>query len=99
MITELTEVTRGLKLKFWPVELHLTHPWVIASSRGGGSPQVIMIELTDQDGVVGLGEAAPARVYDETPEKDMEFCRQVDTTRLSFDDIPGSMEYLASIAP
>jgi len=88
-----------MKLKFWPFELQLTHPWMIASRRGSNPHQVVLVELTDTDGVTGLGEAAPSRVYEETPEGVMAFCRQVDPGKLSFADIPGSMSYLAALAP
>ena len=88
-----------MKLKFWPVELQLTHPWMIASSRGSNPRQAILVELTDADGVTGLGEAAPSRVYEETPDGVMAFCQKVDAARLSFADIPGSMNYLTTLAP
>ena len=88
-----------MKLKFWAVELQLAHPWMIASRRGSNPHQVILVELTDADGVVGLGEAAPSRVYEETPAGVMAFCEQVDAGKLSFADVPGSMSYLFAVAP
>ena len=88
-----------MTLKFWPFELQLAHPWVVANQRGANPPQVVLVELTDADGVVGRGEAAPARVYHETPDGVAAFCRQVDAHKLSFADIPGSMSYLAALAP
>ncbi|MFO1487609.1 MAG: dipeptide epimerase [Verrucomicrobiota bacterium] len=88
-----------MKLNFRTVELQLAHPWVIASRRNTSHPhQVIIIELTDRDGITGRGEAAPSRVYEETPAKVMEFCQRVDASKLSFADIPGSMKYLAGLA-
>lgn len=90
-----------MKLRFWTVDLQLTHRWAIASgsSQGASVNQVVVVELTDADGIVGLGEAAPARTYGETPAGVLAFCARVDASRLAFDDIPGSMAYLASLDP
>ena len=86
-----------MKLKFWPLELRLANTWMIASRRGSNPRQIILVELADD--VVGLGEAAPSRVYEESPEGVMAFCQKVNPGKLSFDDIPGSMNYLSTVAP
>ncbi len=90
-----------MKLRFWSCDLWLTHRWAIASIKSNGSQvqQVIIVELTDADGVVGIGEAAPAKTYDETPAGVLGFCAEVDPRRLSFDDVAGSMAYLNTLAP
>lgn len=88
-----------MKLRFWTCDLHLAHRWAIASVKSNGSQvqQVIIVELTDDDGVVGIGEAAPARTYDETPEGVLAFCAKVDANKLSFNDIPGSMAHVNAL--
>jgi len=90
-----------MKLRFWTCDLQLTHRWAIASGTSNGAQvhQVVIVELTDADGVVGLGEAAPSRTYEESPGGVLAFCAQVDASRLSFDDLAGSSAYVASLAP
>jgi L-Ala-D/L-Glu epimerase len=49
------------------VTLRTTHPFIIA--RGGSSEwRVVWVRLTDDDGTVGWGEAAPSRFYGETAD-------------------------------
>lgn len=88
-----------MKLRFWTIDLQLMHRWAVASGTGQGSKvnQIIIVELTDDDGVVGIGEAAPARTYKETPEQVLAFCATVDASRLSFEDVAGSSAYVASL--
>jgi L-alanine-DL-glutamate epimerase-like enolase superfamily enzyme len=93
-----------MKLKFKRFELELAHRWTIARSleagRAGGSTtfQVALVELRDKDGVIGLGEAAPSIRYQENVDSVIAFLEHVDATKLSFEDIPGSMKYLDQIA-
>lgn len=56
-----------MRLAYERVAVHTVDPFVIA--RGGQSeyPRVI-VRLTDADGVVGLGEAAPSAYYGETAD-------------------------------
>ncbi|HEU5072305.1 MAG TPA: dipeptide epimerase [Verrucomicrobiae bacterium] len=86
-----------MKLKLHACELKLVNPWRIASSMGSGAHIVVLFELTDRDGVTGLGEAAPASTYQETAAGVMEFCQGLDAGRLSFADIPGSMAWVNSL--
>lgn len=87
-----------MKLKFWRQSLHLAHTWTIA--RGSvNHAEVVLVELHAADGVLGLGEAAPIHRYQESVETVEAFCRRVDSARLSFDDVPGSMKYLDTVAP
>ena len=90
-----------MKLRFWTCDLHLAHRWAIASGTSKGSQvnQVIIVELTDDDGVVGIGEAAPARTYEETPDGVLAFCAKVNARRLSFADVAGSSAYVAGLDP
>jgi L-alanine-DL-glutamate epimerase-like enolase superfamily enzyme len=86
-------------------DLKLAHRWAIASSvRPGGSGgtevyKVVFAELTDEDGITGIGEAAPASRYEENADAALAFLEQVDARRLSFSDVPGSMKYLDGLAP
>ena len=91
-----------VKIKFWRTELTLTHAWAIASGKSiGGIKQapVAMLELTSADGITGLGEASPGSRYNEYVDGCLEFFAKLDASKLSFDDIPGSMAYLESISP
>jgi L-alanine-DL-glutamate epimerase-like enolase superfamily enzyme len=88
----------SVKLTFRPVELRLAHFWAIARTEGTNSTKVVVVELTDSDGVRGLGEAAPTARYNESVASVEGFLRQVDPQRLSFDDVPGSMAYVDALA-
>jgi len=74
-------------------ELHLTNPWKIASSKGSGTHWTVIVNLSD-DGTEAIGEAAPSVLYGESAEGVLKFLPRIDTANLSFDDVPGSMEYL-----
>lgn len=87
-----------MQLKFWRSDLKLTHQWTIA--RGSASRfRVILVELKDRDGVIGYGETAPSRRYQETIETVEAFFSHIDPEKLSFADLPGSKAYLEKIAP
>jgi len=87
-----------VKLKFWRKDLQLAHTWTIA--RGSADTfQVVLVALTDSDGNTGLGEASPIRRYAESVDTVESFCRKVEPARLSFEDVPGSMKYLETVAP
>lgn len=82
-------------------ELKLKHTWRIARSGadGSGTYPVAFIELTSAEGVRGLGESAPSSRYRENVKTVTAFLEAVEPARLSFDDMPGSMFYLDSVAP
>ncbi len=78
-------------------ELRLADPWKIAGTAGGEVHQTVLIQLTDSEGLTGLGEAAPASVYGESAAPTLEFLSRLDVSRLSFSDVPGSLAALAEI--
>jgi L-alanine-DL-glutamate epimerase-like enolase superfamily enzyme len=86
-----------MQLHVRPIDLHLANPWKIASSQGSSTHTVVIFELTDPDGTQGMGEAAPASTYNETARGVMQFCRGLDASRLSFDDVPAAMAWLESL--
>lgn len=86
-----------MKLRFWREQLRLANTWTIA--RGSTDFfEVVMVELTDGDGVSGIGEAAPIRRYHENPSTVEDFFKRLDLKQLSFTDVNGSMNYLASLS-
>lgn len=87
-----------MKLTYRRQELHLTHTWAIARSKGTNVAQVVVVELTGADGTVGLGEAAPTARYKESVATVEAFLKQVDPRGLSFGDIDGSMSYLDTLS-
>lgn len=93
-----------MKLTFRRFDLQLAHRWTIASGLGpGGSGgtntyKVVFVELIDDDGVRGLGEAAPSSRYREDVDSTLGFLERVDARRLSFHDVAASMSYLDGIA-
>ena len=91
-------LVKRMQLKFWRSELKLTHQWTIA--RGSASTfRVVFVELKDRDGVIGYGETAPSRRYQETIETVEAFFSHINPEKLSFSDIPASKAYLDQIAP
>jgi len=87
-----------VKLKIWRENLELAHTWKIARTEGTKTSTVVLIELAGDDGTGGLGEAAPITRYNESLETVEAFCRKIDTRKLSFNDVPGSMKYLDTIS-
>jgi L-Ala-D/L-Glu epimerase / N-acetyl-D-glutamate racemase len=88
-----------MKFKMHTRQLQLAHKWKIAGGKGDIMHEVVIVELTDTDGVLGRGEAAPSAVYKETPAGVVEFFRRLEVNGFSFDDIPASMARLESFAP
>lgn len=68
---------------------------------GGGADifPVALLELREDNGLAGLGEAAPASRYRESASGALDFLAKVDARRLSFEDIPGSMKYVEALVP
>src|SRR4051812_22914610 len=93
-----------MKLNFRRFDLELAHRWAIASrlgpGGGGGTDvfKVVFVELLDEGGARGLGEAAPSSRYVENTDSVVAFLERVDAQELSFDDVPGSMRYLDTLS-
>jgi len=91
------------ELRHWRFDLALKHSWAIATDvrngevTGKSAYPVVFVELSDARGRSGLGEAAPSSQYHETHATVAAFLDRIDRTRLSFDDIAGSMAYLDSL--
>lgn len=88
-----------MKLKFWTCELNLVHRFSISGREGSRLRRVVIVQLTDADGVTGLGEGAPASTYGESAATATAFLEKVDAGKLSFGDIAGSMRALEAVGP
>lgn len=91
-----------LALTFRRYELKLIHNWTIATSQQAGGRTVapiVLLELRDNDGVIGYGEAVPALRYGEDANTALDFLRKIDMSRLSFKDVHASRSYVESVAP
>lgn len=87
-----------MKLKFWRERLQLANTWTIA--RGSTNLfEVVMVELSTRDGLVGTGEASPITRYHEAPATVEDFFKRVSADRLSFEDVAASMNYLDTLSP
>lgn len=86
-----------MKLIARSYELRLANPWKIASSIGSATHRTVIVELTDDDGIKAIGEAAPASLYGESVESVLPVLAQLEARRLSFADVSGSMNYLETI--
>lgn len=84
-----------MKLNWKHVDLHLAQAWVIARGRTDVA-KVVVVELTDDDGIVGRGEAAPISRYNESPETVEAFLRRIDPNQLR--SIPQATAYLESLS-
>lgn len=87
-----------MQLKFWRYDLQLAHAWAIAGGAAKHSHPVVFVQLTAADCTTGNGEASPSRRYHETVESAQKFFAKVDSQKLSFADIAGSMAYLDALA-
>jgi L-alanine-DL-glutamate epimerase-like enolase superfamily enzyme len=92
-----------VQIKYWSTELKLAHTWTIASgvATGGGTniSPVAIVQLTDNEGTIGLGESAPASRYKESVHGALDFLAKIDARQLSFANIEASMKYLDTVAP
>src|SRR3954469_4720062 len=90
-----------MKVDVQTCQLRLKHEWTIASGTkvGGGSltTDTIVVRLTEGT-QSGLGEAAPTKRYNQPTETSLAFLKRVDASKLSFNDIPGSMKYLDTLS-
>jgi L-alanine-DL-glutamate epimerase-like enolase superfamily enzyme len=86
-----------MKLTARPCQLSLANPWKIASTKGSGTHTTVIVELTNADGLTAIGEAAPSSLYGESADATIQVLHRLDTARLSFDDIAGSMNFLRSV--
>jgi L-Ala-D/L-Glu epimerase / N-acetyl-D-glutamate racemase len=90
-----------MELLFRRFDLKLAHNWMVASSLVTGGKMIhpaVLIELRDDAGLVGYGEAAPSNRYKETAQTSLEFLQLIDAARLSFDDLEGSMHYIENLS-
>src|SRR5262245_13357750 len=91
-----------MHLRFWRHDLQLIHRWAVSSDGPNGGKSIYpvgFVELVDSDGRRGIGEGSPSSQYQESHATVTRFLERVDPGRLSFDDIPGSLAYLDSLAP
>jgi L-alanine-DL-glutamate epimerase-like enolase superfamily enzyme len=88
-----------VRLESHCLDLCLTHAWKIARTASTNTLSVVQAQLTDSDGTVGQGEAAPVSRYNESVNSVEEFLRKVNASKLSFKDIPQSMGYLDQLSP
>jgi L-alanine-DL-glutamate epimerase-like enolase superfamily enzyme len=86
-----------LKLSFHHIDLHLCQPWVIARGKTDVA-KVVVVELTDRDGIIGHGEAAPISRYKESVKSVESFLQKIDPAQLSSDSIPQAMAYLDTLS-
>jgi L-alanine-DL-glutamate epimerase-like enolase superfamily enzyme len=90
--------TGQVKLTARICELALANPWKVANANGAATDHTVIVELADADGVRAIGEAAPAALYGETAEGVLHAISQLDPSRFSFADVPGSMQSLHGVA-
>ncbi len=92
----------GMTLSFRRFDLELRHLWAISTDLGGDGGKtvypVVLVDLKDSLGRVGIGEASPSSQYHESVDTVSSFLSRIEPGRLSFDHLPESMSYLESVA-
>jgi L-Ala-D/L-Glu epimerase len=91
-----------VKIKFWRCDLKLAHMWKISSGGNMGGVNVFpvaLLQLTDENKLVGLGESSPSSRYREDVAGSLDFFAKLDAKQLSFDSIDASMQYAEKLAP
>ena len=73
-------------------DLKLANIWKIASGKPSGVHRTVIVELTDGDGVLAIGEAAPSSLYKESVETFLQALPQVDASKLSDDQLADRIE-------
>jgi L-alanine-DL-glutamate epimerase-like enolase superfamily enzyme len=86
-----------LKLSFQHLGLRLAQPWIIARGRTDVA-NVVVVELTDRDGVTGYGEAAPISRYKESAKTVEAFLQKIDPLRFDAGSIPDAVQYLETVS-
>jgi len=93
-----------MEMRTRPYRLRLKHPWTIAmdledgQGEGDCDSDVLFVDLTDRDGVSGIGEVSPSSRYGESVEGAAAFLARIDPDKLSFSDIESSTAYLDSLS-
>ena len=80
-----------MKLRLYTERLTLRHRWTIAralNTGGATDEEVLMVELEDSDGVIGIGECAPSKRYGEDLETVRAFLQNLDLSDATFEE-PG----------
>lgn len=83
-----------MKFEFHTVELQLAHSWKIARTSASNTSKVVILKLTDTEGVIGLGEAAPISRYKESVDSVVAFFQKVDPAKISFSNLESSQKYI-----
>ncbi len=86
-----------MKIRIHEERLKLRHRWTIAravESGGATDETVLILELEDEDGIIGLGECAPCKRYNEDLDSVRAFLAGVDLESLSFENPEASIDSL-----
>jgi len=87
-----------MKIAVRVCELRLIYPWKIAGGQGADVQKTVLVELSEEDGPAGIGEAAPSSLYGESAASVVPYLSRLDPARLSFQDVAGSMARLEEIS-
>lgn len=87
-----------MELTIHPQELISAHPWKLARTERSSQFEVAIVEIRDQYGDVGLGEAAPISRYRESIATVEKFLGRVDPSVLKADNWSEVATYLNSLS-
>lgn len=87
-----------MKLSFQHFDLPLARSWATARGKTDVA-KVVVVELTDKDGIIGRGEAAPISRYRESVASVEIFLKRLNPLNLSSESITQTLTYIKSLAP
>jgi L-alanine-DL-glutamate epimerase-like enolase superfamily enzyme len=88
-----------MKLRYWSQQLQHTDSWRISRTGAVSIEEVVFLELTNPDGLTGIGEAAPSPRYDEDTVSVQQFFQKIDGSQLCIDDWEATMHYVNNLSP
>lgn len=88
-----------MKLEFKRFDLRLKDTWTLARTGGTNQVSTVIVKLTEGNGVVGVGEAAPSERYGESAETVESFLGRVDPSRLNPSNAAATADYLRALSP
>ncbi len=87
-----------MKLNFKKLELYSVHPWKLARTETFSRFEVVVVEIVDSNGRIGLGEAAPISRYQESAATVERFLASLNPDRLNPADLEQTSVYLNSFS-
>jgi len=83
-----------VKISCKRLDLRLAQPWAISRGSSASQVSVVVVQLSDGNGIIGLGEASPISRYGESPDSVQSIIGLINDTEISFTDFNGSLSVI-----